>query len=50
MYEVLKQMQPDIAALKDGQRETNSALNAIRLHLVGTQQDIDRRGPAMIGL
>ena len=35
MYEVLKQIQPDIAALKEGQRETNSALNAIRIHMVG---------------
>jgi len=40
MYEGLNQIQTDIAALKDGQRETNSALNAIRLHFVGLQQDI----------
>jgi predicted nucleic acid-binding Zn-ribbon protein len=40
MYEVLKQMQTDMSALKEGQRETNAALNAIRIHMVGMQQDI----------
>jgi hypothetical protein len=40
MYEVLKQLQPDTTALKEGQRETNAALNAIRIHMVGLQQDI----------
>jgi hypothetical protein len=40
IYEVLKKMQPDVAALKEGQRETNSALNAIRIHMVAMQQDI----------
>jgi hypothetical protein len=39
MYEVLKSMQSDIAALRDGQRETNAALDAIRIHMVGMQQD-----------
>ena len=39
MYEVLKLLQPDMAALKEGQRETNAALNAIRMHRVGLQQD-----------
>ncbi len=40
MYEVLKQIQSDIAAFKEGQRETNSALNAIRMHMLATHQDI----------
>ena len=40
MYEVLKQMQSDMVALKEGQRETNSALNAIRVPMVAMQQDI----------
>jgi hypothetical protein len=40
IYEVLKKMQSDVAALKEGQRETNSALNAIRIHMVAMQQDI----------
>jgi hypothetical protein len=40
LYEVLKQMQSDIAALKDGQREINTSLNAIRVHMVGIHQDI----------
>jgi septal ring factor EnvC (AmiA/AmiB activator) len=40
MYEVLRQLQSDIVALKEGQRETNSALNAIRTHLVAMQQGI----------
>jgi hypothetical protein len=39
MYEVLKQLQLDMTALKEGQRETNAALNAIRIHMVGLQQD-----------
>jgi hypothetical protein len=42
MYEVLKPMQTDVAALKEGQRETNAALNAIRIHMVGMQQDIQK--------
>jgi hypothetical protein len=40
MYEVLKSIHVDIAALKDGQRETNAALNAIRIDMVGMYQDI----------
>jgi len=40
MYEVLKQMQSDMPALKEGQRETNTALNAIRIHMVALQQDV----------
>jgi hypothetical protein len=40
MYEVLKSMRSDIAAMKEGQRETNAALNAIRIHMVGLQQDV----------
>jgi hypothetical protein len=33
-------MQSDVAALKEGQRETNAALNAIRIHMVAMHQDI----------
>ncbi len=40
MYEVLKHLQSDMAALREGQREANAALNAIRMHMVGLQQDI----------
>ena len=40
IYEVLKQMQSDIAALKEGLRETNATLNTIRIHRVEMQQDI----------
>ena len=39
MYEVLEHLQSDMA-LREGQRETNAALNAIRMHMVGLQQDI----------
>ncbi len=35
MYEVLKQMQLDTAALKEGQRETNAALKPEVLFLLG---------------
>ena len=40
MYEVLEQMQSDVAAPKDGQRESNAALNAFRIHMLGMHQDI----------
>jgi hypothetical protein len=40
MYEILKQIQADIVSLKEGQRETNSALNALRTHMLAMQQDI----------
>jgi hypothetical protein len=40
MYEVLKHIQDDVAALREGQREHSAALNAIRIHMVGMQQDI----------
>ena len=41
IYEVLKQVQSDIAALlKESLRESNAALNAIRIHMVAMQQDI----------
>ena len=40
MYEGLKHIQEDVAALKGGQREHSAALNAIRIHMVGMQQDI----------
>jgi hypothetical protein len=40
IYEVLKQVQSDIAAPKESLRESNAALNAIRIHMVAMQQDI----------
>jgi hypothetical protein len=40
MYKVPKQLQSDMTALKEGQRETNAALNAIRIHMVALQQDV----------
>jgi hypothetical protein len=40
MYEVLKQIQSDVAGLKDGQRELTSAMNAVRTYLVALQQDV----------
>ncbi len=40
MYEGLKHIQEDVATLKEGQREHSAALNAIRIHMVGMQQDI----------
>jgi chromosome segregation ATPase len=39
MYEILKQLQADMAGVKDALRENNAALNAIRIHMVGLQQD-----------
>lgn len=40
MYDVLKPLQSDMAAVKEAQRERNAALNAIRIHLLALQQDI----------
>ena len=40
MYEVRKHLQSDMAALREGQREANAAINAVRMHMVGLQQDI----------
>lgn len=40
IYQGLKQMQGDIAALKEGQREHSSAVNAIRIHMVAMHRDI----------
>jgi septal ring factor EnvC (AmiA/AmiB activator) len=40
MYEVLNQIQSDMAGLKDGQREHTAALNAVRTYMVALQQDV----------
>mgnify|MGYP000945126953 CR=1 FL=1 len=40
VYEVLKQVQHDIAQIKDQGRETNAAINAVRGHIVALQQDV----------
>jgi len=40
MYEILKQLQQDNVALKDGQREIKESLVAIRTHMVALQQDV----------
>jgi hypothetical protein len=39
MYEVLKQVQSDVAGMKDAWLETNVRLNAMQSHLIGLQQD-----------
>jgi hypothetical protein len=40
MYEVLKQLQSDVAGMKDAWLETNARLNALQSHMIGLQQDI----------
>jgi hypothetical protein len=40
MYEVLKKIQTDMSELKEGQRETNSRLNALTTHMIALQQDV----------
>jgi hypothetical protein len=40
MYEVLKQVQSDVARLKDAWLENTAALNAIRTHMIAQSQDI----------
>ena len=39
IYEVLKPLQSDVAGLKDAWQE-NTALNAIRTHMIAQSQDI----------
>ena len=40
IYEVLKQLQSDVAGLKDAWQENTAALNAIRTHVIAQSQDI----------
>ncbi len=40
MYEVLKQVQSDVAGLKDAWPENTAALNAIWTHMIAQSQDI----------
>ena len=40
VYEILKQVQQDIARIKDNGHETNASLNAMRTHLTALQQDV----------
>jgi hypothetical protein len=40
MYEVLKQLQSDMAGMKDAWHETNVRLNALQSHMIGLQQDV----------
>ena len=40
VYEVLKQVQHDIAQIKEQARETNASINAIRSHMIALQQDV----------
>jgi len=40
IYEVLKQLQADMAEVKAAQRETNMRFNALNSHMTGLQQDI----------
>ena len=40
VYEILKQLQLDVAGVKEALLENNAALNAMRTHLVGIHQDI----------
>jgi len=39
IYEILKQIQHDLAGLREGQREHTAALNAVRTHVLALQQD-----------
>jgi hypothetical protein len=40
IYEVLEQLQSDMAGVKEAWHETTAALNAPRTHLVALHQDI----------
>jgi hypothetical protein len=40
MYEVLEQVQSDVAGLKDAWLENTAALNAIRTHMIAQSQHI----------
>jgi hypothetical protein len=39
-YEVLKQLQSDMAGLKEAMRENTAALNALRTYVIAQHQDI----------
>ena len=40
IYELLKQIQSDLAGLKESWRENTAALNALRTHVIAQSQDI----------
>jgi hypothetical protein len=40
IYEVLEQLQSDVAGSKDAWQENTAALNAIRTHMIAQSQDI----------
>jgi septal ring factor EnvC (AmiA/AmiB activator) len=40
MYEILEQLQADMAEVKQAQHETNHRLNALTTHVVGLHQDV----------
>ena len=40
MYEVFKQLQSDMAGMKDAWLESNVRLNAMQGHMIGLQQDV----------
>ena len=39
IYEALKQLQSDMAGVKEAWHETNARLNAMQTHLIALQQD-----------
>jgi hypothetical protein len=41
MFEVLKAVQQDVRALKDGQNEVRNEIVAVRLNLVSVHQDLN---------
>jgi hypothetical protein len=40
IYEVLKQLQSDMAVVKEAWQENTAALNTIRTHMIAQSQDI----------
>jgi hypothetical protein len=49
IYEVLKRLQNDVGLLKDGQREMNGQLQAMREHMLATQKDITNVYDRLVG-
>jgi archaellum component FlaC len=49
MYELLKRMQSDMTQMKDGMREINGQMNAIRDHIAAQSKDISNIYNKLVG-
>jgi archaellum component FlaC len=49
MYELLKRMQSDMMQMRDGMREINGQMNAIRDHIAAQSKDISNIYNKLVG-